>query len=45
MAGVAKIKPYDADLGANYYLGKKMVTDAVDIFFSEHLMDIRDMPT
>jgi hypothetical protein len=38
--GQAKIKPYNPQLGAVYYLGKKMERDGVDVLFSKNLRSL-----
>jgi len=40
IGGLAKIKPYDPDLGANYYLGYKMAVGIADVLFSKKLLEI-----
>jgi hypothetical protein len=37
VAGLAKIKPYDPDLGVAFYLGQKMSSDNVTVVFSKNL--------
>jgi len=40
IGGLAKIEPYDPELGASYYLGNKMANGTADVLFSKGLIEI-----
>ncbi|MFC2023999.1 hypothetical protein ACFLTJ_00240 [Chloroflexota bacterium] len=40
LAGQARIKPYNPELGAVFYLGQKMLSDEVSVVFSKNLRNI-----
>ena len=40
MAGQPRIKPYNSELGAVFYLGQKMISDNVMVVFSKNLRNI-----
>ena len=40
MAGLAKIRAYDPELGACYYLGEKIIGGTMDVIFSKDLLEV-----
>lgn len=43
IGGLAKIKLYNPDLGASYYIGRKIATGVADLFFSRSLEELSKM--